>query len=249
MRLVSLEEQARWTGSSDTVVNRHTANLTLAKGLQLSVTQISPASTLGVKLSGKGFLLGHDSPSLDTFASFQRPLLGGKLEVTQAVPGGRWFLVPTPTFKFSRSFSTPHALDRLSCKWDTLLRRGQLSQTMYCGRDCAYKASLQLDTWLGPAMSARAKLRRGVVQSVAASFSAAMGPVLCMKSRPMAGLKLRADTRLGPRVLAAQAKAIPYFLGSAPPMALTLDVTAPWGADAGGGKRRAAAVLGVKWRI
>ena len=35
----------------------------------------------------------------DTLASWQHPLLGGKLEVTQAVPGGRWFLVPTPAFK------------------------------------------------------------------------------------------------------------------------------------------------------
>ena len=35
----------------------------------------------------------------DTLASLQHPLLGGKLEVTQAVPGGRWFLVPTPAFK------------------------------------------------------------------------------------------------------------------------------------------------------
>lgn len=29
----------------------------------------------------------------------QRPFLGGKLEMTQTVPGGRWFLVPTPAFK------------------------------------------------------------------------------------------------------------------------------------------------------
>ena len=35
----------------------------------------------------------------DTLASWQHPLLGGKLEVMQAVPGGRWFLVPTPAFK------------------------------------------------------------------------------------------------------------------------------------------------------
>ena len=42
----------------------------------------------------------------DTLASWQHPLLGGKLEVTQAVPGGRWFLVPTPAFK------VPPRLDR-----------------------------------------------------------------------------------------------------------------------------------------
>ena len=67
--------------------------------------------------------------------------------------------------------------------------------------------------------------------------------------RPLPGLKLRADARLRSRVLAAQAKAVPYFLGAAPPVALTLDVTAPWGDDARAGKRRAAAVLGVKWRV
>ena len=64
--------------------------------------------------------------------------------------------------------------------------------------------------------------------------------------RPLAGLKLRVDARLRPRVLAAQAKAAPGFLG---PMALTLDATAPWGDNAGAGKRRAVAVLGVKWRV
>lgn len=35
----------------------------------------------------------------DTVAGVQRPFLGGKLEMTQTVPGGRWFLVPTPAFK------------------------------------------------------------------------------------------------------------------------------------------------------
>jgi len=35
----------------------------------------------------------------DTVAGVQRAFLGGKLEVTQTVPGGRWFLVPTPAFK------------------------------------------------------------------------------------------------------------------------------------------------------
>lgn len=35
----------------------------------------------------------------------------------------------------------------------------------------------------GAAVSARAKLRTGAVQSVAAAFSGAMGPVLCVNSR------------------------------------------------------------------
>ena len=38
MRLVSLEEQVRWTEGSEQVVNRNTANLTLAKGLQARLT-------------------------------------------------------------------------------------------------------------------------------------------------------------------------------------------------------------------
>ena len=35
----------------------------------------------------------------------------------------------------------------------------------------------------GPLMTVRAKLRTLALQSVAASFSAALGPVLCAKSR------------------------------------------------------------------
>lgn len=50
-------------------------------------------------------------------------------------------------------------------------------------------------------------------------------------------------------MLLAQAKAVPYFLSSAPPLALTLDVSVPYGVGAGEGKRRAAAILGVKWRV
>jgi hypothetical protein len=75
------------------------------------------------------------------------------------------------------------------------------------------------------------------------------GAACAARRRPLAGLKLRADARLRARVLAARAQAVPYFLGAAPPLALTLDVTAPWGAGAGDAKRRGAAVLGIKLRV
>lgn len=52
----------------------------------------------------------------DTLASWQHPLLGGKLEVTQAVPGGRWFLVPTPAFKVWPRRANTYAFLGPSCQ-------------------------------------------------------------------------------------------------------------------------------------
>ena len=63
------------------------------------VSAASPAQ-LAILCSPGGSKYSLSSALLqDTLAEVQRPFLGGKLQVSQAVPGGQWFLVPTPAFK------------------------------------------------------------------------------------------------------------------------------------------------------
>ncbi len=100
-----------------------------------------------------------------------------------------------------------------------------------------------------PEARAGVRAREPVRLTVQAHAARPRAAARAARRRPLAGLKLRADARLRARVLAARAQAVPCFLGAAPPLALTLDVTAPWGAGADDAKRRTTAMLGIKLRV
>ena len=41
----------------------------------------------------------------DSLFTLSKPVAGGELDVVQAVPGGRWFLVPSPLLRYTRRFT------------------------------------------------------------------------------------------------------------------------------------------------
>ena len=56
--------------------------------------------SLSLFLSSNNPLLSQDS-----LFTLSKPVAGGELDVVQAVPGGRWFLVPSPLLRYTRRFS------------------------------------------------------------------------------------------------------------------------------------------------
>jgi len=65
-------------------------------------------------------------PNQDSAFTFSGPAAGGTLDVVQAVPGGRWFLVPSPRLRFTRRFAAGDGsggADVVSAEIDNLTRR------------------------------------------------------------------------------------------------------------------------------
>lgn len=109
----------------------------------------------------------------DSLFTLSRPIAGGDLDVVQAVPGGRWFLVPSPLLRFTRKFvggddggdggddgdgkggrgssvagfsglTGSRGTDVLVAEFDNLTRRSAISQTSYLGD--GFKAGICVDS-------------------------------------------------------------------------------------------------------
>ena len=110
-----------------------------------------------------------------------------KLTISQAVPNNKWFLVPNPSFKLVTKGSVPGSNGNSNTVtelgWDTMTRMGGASTKIYTGDDNAYKAELEMHSKLGPKFGVRAKLRKGVLHSVAASMGPKTPAKLTLKSR------------------------------------------------------------------
>jgi hypothetical protein len=198
---------------------------------------------------------------------------GGGLTLRQAVPGGRWFLVPTPAARWVRRFAHGGGggggggeggggADVVSLEVDALTRSAAASQTYYSGD--GFKAGLGLAASAkgGKAvtLAARQKVRAGrnaVLHSVGASYNSRTGPQVTAKLRPGKGILARAVVWPRDRVAAVSAAASPAWLGrtggeegGSRRGTITLDARLPYGE--GGGKGKAArpdAVLGLKWKF
>jgi hypothetical protein len=118
--------------------------------------------------------------------------VNSKITISQAVPNNKWFLVPTPEFKLiHKSALGSNSVTNLH--WDTLSRTGGASTKLYSGDDNSYKAELEMHSTLGLKMTARAKLRKGLVHSIAASVGNNTPAKLTLKSR-FAEDSLKVDT-------------------------------------------------------
>ena len=69
----------------------HTTPLPQAKAYH-----IHPTGATGIEVEGGGWGLAHHQPSGDACLSLRRRLGAADLKLTQVVPGGAWFLVPSP---------------------------------------------------------------------------------------------------------------------------------------------------------
>ena len=104
------------------------------------------------------------------------------LTLSQAVPNNKWFLVPTPAVKLTQKGSLgEHNVAEIG--WDTLTRTGSGAVTIYGGEDKEYKASVKHHTALGTTATLRAKLRKGLLHSIAATAGSVVPPQLLVKSR------------------------------------------------------------------
>ena len=109
----------------------------------------------------------------DSLFKLSKPVAGGELGIVQAVPGGRWFLVPSPLLRFKRRFAAAgsgeggesgsegggkgvggvggfngltgsRGTDVLIAEFDNLTRRSAISQTSYLGD--GFKAGVAVDS-------------------------------------------------------------------------------------------------------
>ena len=170
-----------------------------------------------------------------------------KLTLTQFVPQNKWFLVPNPSVKLAhKGLAGEHSL--LEASWDTLSRSGGAGLTLYGGEEKAYKAAVELHSLKGAKATARAKLRKGLVHSVAATVSSASGgaPVLTLKSRVSDETKMETTYDVSRKVVLLHAKhKAAKQADNGPTPQILLNVAAPVG-------RGAAAPLvtvGMKWHF
>jgi len=135
-----------------------------------------------------------------------------KLTISQAVPNNNWFLVPNPAFKLLHVNALgSNSITELN--WDTLTRIGSASTKLYSGDDNSYKAELQMHSKLGLQMTARAKLRKGPMHSVAATVGNKTPARVSLKSRfAEDSLKLDTSYIVGMNVLKFEA----YRMGEKP---------------------------------
>jgi hypothetical protein len=133
-----------------------------------------------------------------------------KLTISQTVPNNKWFLVPNPAFKIIHNSSIEGKANTVTeVNWDTLTRMGGASTRIYTGDDHSYKAQLEMHSKLGMKMTARAKLRKGLVHSVAAQIGNKTPAKVTLKSR-FAEKSLKLDTSyvVGMNVVKFEAKRV-----------------------------------------
>jgi hypothetical protein len=114
-----------------------------------------------------------------------------RLTISQAVPNNKWFLVPNPVVLVHHNALSSNSVTELH--WDTLTRMGGVSTRVYTGDDAEYKAQLEMHSKLGVKATARAKLRKGALHSVAATVGNKTPAKLTLKSR-FAENSLKIDT-------------------------------------------------------
>ena len=226
---------------------------------------------------GPGWAASHHTGSKDTALSLTRRCAGGALTLRQAVPGGRWFLVPTPAARWVRRVDHGRGAgagagegagaDVIALEADALTRTAGASQTFYSGD--GFKAGLGVSASAGGgkafSLCARQKLRgAGPLHSIGGAYHSVAGPEVTAKVRPGKGVcgRLVFWPRTG--VAALSAYASPAWLtqavgggggGAAKEGArkgtITLDARVPVVDRAGGGKAfsKPAGLLGLKWKF
>lgn len=95
---------------------------TLLPTTKAVIAQRTPSKAFTIAAKGPGWTATHDTASQDWLISASRAVAGGIVDVVQAVPGARWFLVPTPLLRYTRSFDRG---DVLSAEFDNQTRRSE----------------------------------------------------------------------------------------------------------------------------
>jgi len=187
--------------------------------------------------------------------------------VRQAIPAGRWFLVPNQAARWVRRVGHGEGggADVVSLELDALARRAGASQTFYSGGGLKAGLGVSASSGGGRAYSlcARQKLKRGAagpLHSIGGAYSSVAGPELTAKFRPGKGVFGRLVFWPHTGVAALSAYASPAWLtraagGSegARKATLTLDARASVVERAGGGKAVKSELggtrLGLSWRF
>lgn len=91
--------------------------------LQAVIAQRNPAKAFTISAKGPGWTATHDTASKNWLFSASRAVAGGVVDVVQSVPGARWFLVPTPLLRYTKSFDRG---DVLSAEFCNQTRRSEL---------------------------------------------------------------------------------------------------------------------------
>lgn len=90
---------------------------------QAVIAQRNPAKAFTISAKGPGWTATHDTASKNWLFSASRAVAGGMVDVIQSVPGARWFLVPTPLLRYTKSFDRG---DVLSAEFCNQTRRSEL---------------------------------------------------------------------------------------------------------------------------
>ncbi|KAL4516003.1 hypothetical protein Ndes2526B_g00717 [Nannochloris sp. 'desiccata'] len=241
MHLISFEES--YCLSTENA--KSTVKFALNDSLRGSAFTTQPNGFSGLQIEGNNWSLEHHVPARNTFMKLDKSVNANtKLTVSQAVPNNKWFLAPNPAFKLVHS----NALGSNSITdlhWDTLTRMGGVSTKLYSGDDNSYKAELGMHSKLGLKMTARAKLRKGAVHSVAATVGNKTPAQLNLKSR-FAGDSLKLDTSyvLGVNVMKFEAKRIGEKpVDGGPRTTTTMEALVPMGKTSGIEPR---VIIGIK---
>jgi hypothetical protein len=92
-----------------------------------------PSGVFLIGARGPGWTASHHTGTRDSAVSLSTAAAGGALTLRQAIPGGRWFLVPTPAARWVRRFAhgDGEGADVVSLEVDALTRTAAASQTWW----------------------------------------------------------------------------------------------------------------------
>ncbi len=175
----------------------------IVKGLKLAIKSDSTSDTKHLKWTYKSpdgsLQVSYDQSHSDWEGKWRRHVGQGRVEITQHVPGNKWFLVPNPVVKLS----TPllGGRDQVYAQWDFLQRAGKLGDVMYFdvhGARCKLTATAHSTGALQ--YGARVKIAQGILHSAAAEYHSVKGVEYTLKSRPLDKVKVKAVVKPGSQV-------------------------------------------------
>ena len=219
---------------------------------QAVIAQRTPSKAFTIATKGPGWTATHDTASQDWLFSVSRAVAGGVVDVVQAVPGARWFLVPTPLLRYTRSFDRG---DVLSAEFDNQTRRsewfwgvgvgggvapffyctplthpthlphphpGGISHTFVAGD--GLKAGIAADSVAGLTLRAAQSLKGSstTLTSIEGVYNANAGPAVTLKAKPTPWAAATATLLPRSRSVVASASLSPDWLAAGPGKNATL---------------------------
>lgn len=192
VKLISIDES--FSSKSGSVKTSASTKLNDRFRLKVALEDsIRDISMIDVNLMAKNWSLAHNTRSKDsTFRASWRPLNTVRVNLTQKVPKGQFFLVPNPHLKITQTGGILGKNNFASIEHDMMQRCSGGTLCLYKGDDTDEKRhKLKLNSFgnSGVNASIRSKLYKGtLLHSISASGSTS-GQVLTLKSRIRSGDK------------------------------------------------------------